>query len=153
MPAGRTVFFVAALVALIDWGTKLLATVALDDAPIEISTILTLRLSHNPGVAFGLGDRLPGPVVIALTAAVTVALAVAASRDLFPSRVAAGLVLGGAVANLVDRVLGGTVADFFDVGWWPSFNVADIALSVGCVLLVLTELRADAATRRGDLHS
>jgi len=135
---------VAAIVALVDWATKVLATVTLEDAPVELGSLITLRLSHNPGVAFGLGDRLPGPVLIVVTAAVTVVLAVAAIRGMFPSRVAAGLVLGGAVANLADRVIGGTVVDFLDLGWWPSFNAADVALSVGCALLVLMSLRAEA---------
>lgn len=136
---------VAAIVAVVDWATKVAATVTLEDAPVEVGSLITLRLSHNPGVAFGLGDRLPGPVLIALTAAVTMVLGVAAIRGMFPSRVAAGLVLGGAVANLADRVVGGTVVDFLDLGWWPSFNAADAALSVGCVLLVLMSLRAEAA--------
>ena len=139
-------FAVAALAAVIDWATKALATVTLEDAPIEVGSLITLRLSHNPGVAFGLGDRLPGPAVIAVTAAVTLALAIVAARGFFPSRVAAGLVLGGAVANLVDRMIGGTVVDFLDLGWWPSFNGADVALSVGCVLLVLASLRAETTT-------
>jgi len=134
---------VAVGVAVVDWGTKALATVALEDAPVEVGSLLTLRLSHNPGVAFGVGDRLPGPLLIALTATVTAVLAVAAIRGVFPSRVAAGLVLGGAVANLADRVIGGTVVDFLDLGWWPSFNLADVALSVGCGLLVLKSLRAE----------
>lgn len=135
---------VAAIVAMIDWATKVLATVTLEDTPVEVGSLITLRLSHNPGVAFGLGDRLPGPVLIAVTAAVTVVLAIAAVRGMFPSPVAAGLVLGGAVANLVDRVLGGTVVDFLDLGWWPSFNLADVSLSVGCGLMVLMSLRSEA---------
>jgi len=131
-------------VAAVDWVTKAVATVTLEDAPVEVGSLFTLRLSHNPGVAFGVGDRLPGPVLIALTATVTAVLAVAALRGLFPSRVAAGLVLGGAVANLVDRIIGGTVVDFLDLGWWPSFNAADVALSVGCALLVLLAMRTEA---------
>jgi signal peptidase II len=62
--------------------------------------------------------------------------------------VAVGLVLGGALGNLVDRVLrdgsgflGGAVVDFIDAQWWPVFNVADIAVSVGGVLLVLVSSR------------
>ncbi|HAS09045.1 MAG TPA: lipoprotein signal peptidase, partial [Acidimicrobiaceae bacterium] len=56
----------------------------------------------------------------------------------------AGLLLGGAVANLVDRLIGGTVVDFLDLGWWPSFNLADVALVVGCGLLVVDSLREPA---------
>jgi signal peptidase II len=141
--SARIVVGVAAVVAALDWGTKALATVALENDPVEIGSLITLRLSHNPGVAFGLGDRLPGPALIALTATVTAVLAVTAIRGVFPSQVAAGLVLGGAVANLVDRVIGGTVVDFLDLGWWPSFNLADAVLCVGCGLLVLQSFRAE----------
>ncbi|MEY2569819.1 MAG: signal peptidase, partial [Acidimicrobiaceae bacterium] len=72
-------------------------------------------------------------------------------RSMIESRwgaVAVGLVLGGALGNLVDRVLrdgsgflGGAVVDFIDAQWWPVFNVADIAVSVGGVLLVLVSSR------------
>lgn len=139
----RTVVGVAAVVAVADWATKAWATVTLADSPVGIGSLLTLQLSHNPGVAFGLGDRLPGPALIALTAVVTAVLAVAAIRGFFPSPVAAGLVVGGAVANLVDRVMGGSVVDFLDVGWWPSFNLADAALVMGCVLLIVQSMRAE----------
>ena len=135
---------VSGLVVLADWATKGLATVTLDDRSIDLGSVMTLRLSHNEGVAFGMGDRLSGPVVIGLTAAVTVALAVAALRGAFPSPVAAGLVLGGAVANLGDRILGGSVVDFLDLGWWPSFNLADTALVIGCLLLVVVSWRTTA---------
>jgi signal peptidase II len=63
--------------------------------------------------------------------------------------VALGLVLGGALGNIVDRLLrtgdgflGGAVVDFIDAQWWPVFNVADIAISCGGVLLLLVSVRA-----------
>jgi signal peptidase II len=63
-------------------------------------------------------------------------------------RLGVGLVLGGAFGNLADRVfrdgsgfLGGAVVDFIDLQWWPVFNVADAAVCVGAVLLVLTAAR------------
>ena len=136
-----SVVAVAVAVTVADWSTKSVAAAWLDDRSIEVGSLMTLRLSHNPGVAFGLGDRLPGSVVIAVTAAVTVLVAVAAMRAVLPSRVAAGLVLGGAVANLVDRLIGGTVVDFIDLGWWPSFNLADASLTVGSAFMVLSSIR------------
>ena len=134
----------AAAVAAFDWATKAAATVTLEDGPVELGSLLTLRLSHNPGVAFGLGNRLPGAMLIGLTATVTAVLAVAAVRGAFPSRLGAGIVVGGAIANLVDRAIGGTVIDFLDLGWWPSFNFADVAVTVGAGLLVLATLREPA---------
>lgn len=55
--------------------------------------------------------------------------------------------LGGSVANLVDRVIGGTVVDFLDLGGWPSFNVVDISLTLGSAALVLVSLRAEETER------
>jgi signal peptidase II len=140
-----TLVAIAAAVVLADWTTKILAAVALDDGPVRVGPILTLRLGHNPGVAFGLGDRLPSGLLLGLTFAVTMLLAVAAFRGVFPSTAPAGLVLGGAIANLLDRFIGGTVVDFLDLGWWPSFNVADAALVVGCALLFVASLREPPA--------
>lgn len=133
---------VAASAAVADWATKLLASVALDDRSIALGSVMTLRLSHNPGVAFSLGDHLPGIVVMGVTAVVTVLVAVAAVRGSLAPPVVAGLVLGGAVANLVDRAVGGTVVDFVDLGWWPSFNLADVWITVGVALLALQSWRA-----------
>ena len=131
----------AAGVAFLDWTTKALAAVALDDAPVRVGSLLTLRLGHNPGMSFGMGDALPGWLILLLTAVITVVLGVAAFRGMFSSNVIAGLVLGGAAANVGDRLIGGTVVDFLDLGWWPSFNLADVALVSGCVLLALDSFR------------
>jgi signal peptidase II len=130
----------AAAASVIDWVSKVVASSALDGRTVDLGA-LDLRLSHNTGVAFGMGDRLPGPVILAVTAMVMVVFAIAAVRGALGPPVASGLVLGGGVANLVDRVIGGSVVDFLDVGWWPTFNLADVFLSVGCVLLILSSLR------------
>lgn len=59
---------------------------------------------------------------------------------------AAGRLLGGAVVNLGDRILGGSVVDFLDLGWWPSFNLANVALVTGCILLVVVSWRTPTET-------
>lgn len=135
---------IAALVVVVDGVSKVAASAGLDDRTVELGSVMTLRLSHNPGVAFGLGERLPGPALLALTALVTLALVVAAARGVLAPALVAGLVVGGAVANLADRAVGGTVVDFLDLGWWPSFNLADVALVVGCGLLAIASFRAPA---------
>lgn len=142
----RKVAATAAVVVAVDWATKTLAALTLDDRVIEIGSVLTLRLGHNPGVAFGLGNQLPGALVIAATALVTAMVAMSALRGSFGPPLAAGLVVGGAVANLGDRLLGGSVVDFLDLGWWPSFNVADIGITSGVALVLLAALRAPAPT-------
>ena len=130
--------------ALVDWISKAIASAALDDGPVHLVAGLSLRLGHNPGIAFGLGDRLPPVAVAALTAAVTVVLVYALLRGALPSTVGAGLILGGAVGNLGDRLLGGSVVDFIDLTWWPSFNLADVFLTVGVIWSMVSSVREDA---------
>ena len=121
---------------------QVIASAALNDGPVHIAAGLSLRLGHNPGVAFGLGDELPPVAVVTLTAAVTVVLATL--RGALPSTVGGGLILGGAVGNLGDRLLGGRVVDFIDLTWWPSFNLADVFLTVGVIWSMVSSVREDA---------
>ena len=130
--------------ALVDWISKGIASAALDDGPVELIAGLSLRLGHNPGIAFGLGGRLPAAAVVTVTAALTAVLVFAFLGGVLPSTVGAGLILGGAVGNLGDRILGGSVVDFIDLTWWPSFNLADVFLTVGVVWSMVSSLRDDA---------
>jgi signal peptidase II len=140
---------VAAVVVTLDQTTKWWALQALDGArTIDVVWTLRLRLVFNRGTAFGLGSRF-GPL-IAVLAVVVVAVLARAGNSLRgrTARMSLGLVLGGAVGNLIDRLvrdgsgfLGGAVVDFIDLQWWPVFNVADMAITVGAVLLALTAWR------------
>jgi signal peptidase II len=69
-------------------------------------------------------------------------------------RILLGLILGGAVGNLIDRVYAGKVIDFLEIGisghWWPVFNVADIAVSVGAVLLLVYLIRSTHGKAPGE---
>ena len=101
-----------------------------------------LTLAHNRGVAFGLAGGAGIGLVLTTAVAVGV-IAFVFGRD--PERrgmwVAAGLLAGGALGNLVDRVAAGEVTDFIAVGSWPPFNLADVAITAGVVLMVLIYLR------------
>jgi len=140
---------VAVMVVVLDQSTKWWALLALDGArSIDVIWTLRLRLVFNRGTAFGLGSRF-GPL-IAVLAAVVVAVLARAGNALRgrAARVSLGLVLGGAVGNLIDRLLregsgllGGAVVDFVDLQWWPVFNVADMAITGGAALLALTAWR------------
>lgn len=140
-----TLLITVAVTAALDWTTKTIAASALNDRSVGLG-LLDLRLGRNSGVAFGMGDRLPSLVILAVTATVLLAFAFAAARGALEPPVAAGLVLGGGVANLVDRAIGGSVVDFLDVGWWPTFNLADVFLSAGCLLMVTASFRVAAST-------
>lgn len=144
---------VAAVVAGVDQLTKWWALQALDDGPVHLVWTLRLRLAFNTGAAFSLGSGRGG--LIALLAVAVVVAMVVASRSVTNrlGAVALGVVLGGAVGNLVDRLfrsgpeggdvgfLGGAVVDFVDLQWWPVFNLADAAIVVGAVLLALVSSR------------
>lgn len=135
---------VAGVVVALDQATKTWALEALADGPIGLVWTLRLNLSYNRGAAFGLGKGL-APLLVAGGVALLVVLA-GFSRGLtgrLPT-FALGLVLGGAAGNLVDRLFrghDGAVVDFIDLQWWPVFNVADMAIVCGAILLVLTSGR------------
>ncbi len=100
-----------------------------------------LRLTYNTGAAFSLGRGL-GPLIV-VVALVLIGLLVGLGRTV-PTMVAAvavGMILGGAIGNLVDRLLrgnSGAVIDFVDLHFWPTFNLADSCIVVGAVLLVVS---------------
>ena len=145
--ARRRFVVVASVAAGIDLASQAAASAFLPSRLVDMPGPLDLQLSHNPGVAFGLGTAVPAWLLVVLTATLAVCLAAAGWRGAFTSTVGAGLVLGGAVANLADRLQGGTVVDMLHLGWWPTFNLADASITVGATLLLLgeTHLRARRA--------
>lgn len=148
-PGRRRLTLVAVTVAALalDIASKVWASAALADNPIALGP-LTLRLVHNSGVAFGVGAFLPAGLIIAVTAAIAVVIALTAWRGRLDPPIAAGLIVGGAVANVADRLTAGSVVDFIDIGRWPVFNLADVLLLTGIALLVIANGRETAAQAR-----
>lgn len=109
---------------------------------VDVLGPLQLTLSHNRGVAFGLAGGSGAPLVVVTLVALGV-VAFLFSRN--PTRpgmwVAAGLLAGGAFGNLADRVRVGAVTDFIDLPAWPPFNLADVSITAGVLLLVFIYLR------------
>jgi signal peptidase II len=116
---------------------------------VDVLGPLGLTLSHNRGVAFGLADGAGTPLIVLTVLALGV-VAFFFSRN--PTRpkmwIAAGLLAGGALGNLADRVRADAVTDFVDLPPWPPFNLADVAISAGVLLLVGFYLR-DSARETG----
>jgi len=108
---------------------------------VEVLGPLDLTLAHNEGVAFGLASG-GGALLIALTLAALLFVGVLFARN--PARpgmwVAVGLLAGGALGNLIDRVRVGHVTDYVDVLSWPPFNLADVAITLGVAVLALSYL-------------
>ena len=146
-PRRRTalVVVVAAVVITIDQLTKTWAVHTLATRDIDLFWTLRFHLARNRGPAFSLGFGSGGLIAILAIVIVIVFLVIGRSVDTKLGVLSLGLVLGGAIGNLVDRAfregsgfLGGGVIDFIDPQWWPIFNVADMAVTIGGVLLVFT---------------
>lgn len=105
---------------------------------------LELDLGFNSGVAFGALSDLPTVALVSSVGLVVAALTFGVVRGwLVAPWPAAGLLLGGALGNAIDRITDGRVTDFIDPARWPPFNVADIAITVGVALLLLRALMGD----------
>ncbi|HEY5997475.1 MAG TPA: signal peptidase II [Candidatus Deferrimicrobiaceae bacterium] len=144
---------VAIVVTALDQWSKLAVVQAyrLFEGKALVPNFFNVVHVHNTGVAFsmfaGLDPRWSVPLLAGATllavAGVIGYLGFLPARGATPS--ALGLILGGAIGNLIDRVRLGYVIDFLDFYWkrfhWPAFNVADIAISAGVILLALDLLR------------
>lgn len=149
-PAARraVVLAVAAALAAVDLSLKAWAQAGLPAGGFEAGPV-DLRLAYNPGVAFSVAAGAPAAAVIAGTGLVTAGVAAlvwmgAPTATRLRLAAFAG-VLGGAVANLTDRAGDGVVTDYLHSGWWPTFNLADTAIVIGAILLVLSSMGASRA--------
>jgi signal peptidase II len=146
-------YLIALAIVLTDQATKAIVvrTMRLGQSIPLVPGFFDLTFVLNPGAAFSLFATLPErirtPFFIVVSVAAIVLIAVYRARHLRGHRLASvslGLILGGAVGNLIDRVRYGAVVDFLDVYvhryHWPVFNVADSAISVGVALLLLDML-------------
>jgi signal peptidase II len=109
---------------------------------VDVLGPLGLTLSHNRGVAFGLAGGAGAPLVLVTLVALGVVGYLFARNPTRPGMwVATGLLAGGAIGNLTDRVRAGAVTDFVDLPPWPPFNLADVSITAGVLLLVFLYLR------------
>jgi signal peptidase II len=135
---------VAGLIVAADQLTKQLALDRLDRPVNLIEGLVTLRLTFNPGGAFGLFSGAPGLFLVASIVIVAIIVVWAGKLDDGRGVIPLGLILGGGLGNLSDRVvrdLGGRVVDFIDLHFWPVFNVADTAIVLGVVTILLSGFR------------
>ena len=140
---GGLVAFALAFGAAVAAGEAAREHLALGVERVVIPGALSLTLLHNTGIAFSLLRGLPPAVMVVL--ALTILGVAVYNKDSWPRTAAVrwglGFVLGGAAANVVERVRFGYVIDYLDVHVWPVFNLADSAIVVGAGLLVLALLR------------
>jgi signal peptidase II len=138
----------ALIVVVADQVSKQLALSRLADGPVDlIGGALTLRLTYNSGGAFGVLQGWPAIFLIATGVVVAVILLWVRRLDDPRWALPLGMVLGGGLGNVFDRIFrdtNGQVVDFIDLHWWPVFNVADasIVIGVGVVLMLSARTRA-----------
>jgi signal peptidase II len=157
-PRRRTglVVAVAAAVLVLDALTKQWAMTALHDGPIDLVGPVRLALVHNKAGAFGLGGAFVPFLAVAALVLVVVMVSIGTTTAKASLAVPLGMILGGAFGNVLDRVfrspgfLKGAVVDFVDLRFWPVFNLADSAITIGCLLLLLASWsRSDATPEAG----
>ena len=140
---------IGAAIVVADQLTKWWALEELTDGPISVfGDFLRFRLVRNSGAAFGTLQNAGVLLAIIAVVAVLLLLRVSASAEHRHEAVIFGMVLGGAAGNLVDRVfradgfLDGHVVDWIDFSFWPTFNVADSAITIAVLMAVATAFRA-----------
>lgn len=135
-------FAIAAVVVLADWVTTSLVVDHLHDVR-HVWGPFGLALTYNSGFAFSLFSGRAAAVTVLLCVGVVVLAVVVAQVRTVPLAIGAGLVLGGAVGNLSQRIAGGhggQVPDFITLQYWPTFNVADACVTIGVVIVVVALL-------------
>ena len=137
---------IAIVVFLLDQLTKLVIKnfMALGDSVAVLPTVFHITFIQNKGAGFGI---LQGQRWLLVWVAVMVIGVILFLWDKIPnkkySQWGVGLILGGTIGNLIDRIAYGAVIDFIDFRIWPAFNVADSALSIGALLLIIYLIRRD----------
>lgn len=152
--------WISGLVLILDQFTKLIAdNLLVMFEPVSLLPFLNLSKVYNAGAAFSFLSQADGWqrwFFIGITLFVAVVIVIWLAR-LSPTQRRLGLslslILGGAMGNLIDRLVYGHVIDFIDVyygSWhWPTFNVADSAITIGAVLMVLDSLMSDGKQKSG----
>ena len=147
MRSGRIIFSVALVVFALDWGSKLyvmewLGMRAGDEVGV-VPPFLQFRMLWNPGINFGIGGSADARwFLVALSIAISGGLTLWVLRKRRPDlALGAGLVVGGAMGNALDRVVWGAVADFLNMSCCGidnpySFNIADVAIFAGALWIV-----------------
>lgn len=141
----RTGWFVAsAMLAAADLILKTVIEAQLRVGEIPGFPVVDIRLSYNPGVAFGLGAALPNWVVAVVTGVIIATLGAylwhqcRQAGPLYLGGLTA--VLGGAAGNFIDRLDDGAVTDYLHTGWFPTFNLADTLITLGAGVFIVATL-------------
>jgi signal peptidase II len=134
----KKILLISFIVIFIDQLTKLLTK----NINFEIFSFLKFISIKNTGAAFGI-FRDYTILIIFLTIAIIGGLIYYLDKIPKKDYLGYGLILGGAVGNLIDRIFLNYVRDFISIWIWPVFNIADMAISIGIILILINEIKKD----------
>jgi len=151
--ATRRLWILIASIVVADQLTKHWALNRLSgDRTIDLVGSLRFNLAFNKGMAFSQATGA-GPIIGALGFVIVIVMVLWLRRSATgAAAVAAGMIVGGAIGNLIDRLfrgdawLRGAVVDFIDLQWFPVFNIADSAISLGAMLMIVASFRKSSVT-------
>jgi len=151
--ATRRLWILIASIVVADQLTKHWALNRLSgDRTIDLVGSLRFKLAFNKGMAFSQATGA-GPIIGALGFVIVIVMVLWLRRSATgAAAVAAGMIVGGAIGNLIDRLfrgdawLRGAVVDFIDLQWFPIFNIADSAISLGAMLMIVASFRKSSVT-------
>jgi signal peptidase II len=151
--ATRRLWILIASIVVADQLTKHWALNRLSgDRTIDLVGSLRFNLAFNKGMAFSQATGA-GPIIGALGFVIVIVMVLWLRRSATgAAAVAAGMIVGGAIGNLIDRLfrgdawLRGAVVDFIDLQWFPIFNIADSAISLGATLMIVASFRKSSVT-------
>jgi len=121
-----------------------------------LGKILGFRYVHNRGVAFGMFSGVEGILIASISTTIIIGLLI--FGVIFKNRLSKieqfffGMIIGGALGNLIDRLRLGYVVDFIELPYWPVFNVADTSIVLGTILLLFLYYRREHSARRTDCN-
>ena len=148
----------AGLAVAVDQLTKAAAfKVVASHGEIQVAPFLNITAGMNTGVSFGFATKGDPILLIAVAAAVVTIVLVMIVRAASPlCRAALGLILGGGIGNIADRLKFGAVRDFVDLHWggyhWPTFNLADAFITVGVLIVLIASDVSDGKSEPRSSH-
>ena len=151
--------WLAIVVVIFDQLTKYIASDSLEmHVPIAVMPMFNWTLMHNPGAAFSFLANESGwqrwffaVIAVVVSVVITLWLKRLEQHEKWQA-IALALILGGAVGNVIDRIWLGYVVDFIQIyyqqWYWPAFNIADSAISIGVVMIIIDSIREYRAERK-----
>lgn len=131
------------IIVIVDQIAKFIITRCADKLPVDIlNGIFSINLVYNKGGAFGILQHQNYLFILISSIAILIILLILPRQEINTIKIALSFIMGGAIGNMIDRVRLGCVIDFLDFKIWPVFNIADSAITIGAVLLVLQLLKS-----------